>query len=120
MPAWLSLISDALFVGELLFLLWVFKVNSFASRTIEVEAGQRVISRGAYALVRHRMYLCTAVMSLTIPLGPGSYVAWPAFALLIPIYVDRLLNEEKFLLKELPGYPEYCTRIRFRLVPYVW
>ena len=119
-PAWLSLFSDGLIVCGLLMIFWTLKVNSFASRTIEVDAGQCVISTGPYALVRHPMYSGSALLCLCLPLALGSYIAWPAFALLIGIYVLRLLNEETFLRKELPGYSEYCTRTRFRLVPYVW
>jgi protein-S-isoprenylcysteine O-methyltransferase Ste14 len=47
-------------------------------------------------------------------------VALPVFALNLPLYVFRLLNEEKLLRKELPGYSEYCLRTRFRLIPFVW
>jgi len=119
-PTWLSLVSDGLVLCGLLTVFWVLKVNSFASRTIEVEAGQRVISTGPYALVRHPLYSGSVLMWLSLPVALGSYVAWPAFALLIPFYVARLLNEEKFLRKELPGYSEYCLRTRYRLVPYVW
>ena len=60
------------------------------------------------------------MMFLSTPLALGSYVAWPAFALLAPFYVIRLLSEERFLKKELPGYAEYCARTRFRLMPGVW
>ncbi|HVP47319.1 MAG TPA: isoprenylcysteine carboxylmethyltransferase family protein [Bryobacteraceae bacterium] len=119
-PPWLSLISDALILAGLLLVFWVLRVNSYASRTIEVEAGQKVISSGPYALVRHPMYLGSIVMWLFVPLALGSYVAWPAFALWTPFYVYRLLNEEKFLRQELPGYAEYCLRTHFRLIPYVW
>jgi len=70
--------------------------------------------------VRHPLYSASLVMWLAAPLALGSYVTLPAFALLIPFYVVRLLNEEKFLRRELPGYGEYCLRTRSRLVPYVW
>ena len=119
-PVWLSVIAEVLVVCGLLLVFWVLKVNRFASRTIEVESGQRVVSSGPYALVRHPMYSGSLLMWLSVPLALGSYVAWPAFALLIPFYVYRLLNEEKFLRKELPGYSEYCLRTPFRLVPHVW
>jgi protein-S-isoprenylcysteine O-methyltransferase Ste14 len=47
--------------------------------------------------------------------------AWPVFALRIRwFYVFRLLNEEKVLRPAGPGYSEYCLRIPFRLVPFVW
>jgi len=95
-------------------MLWVMKVNSFASRTIQVEAGQRLISRGPYRIVRHPMYLGSVVMWLATPLTLGSCFAWLAFALLVPFYVFRLPNEEKVLQRELPGYSEYCNATRFR------
>lgn len=119
-PLWLTLIAQVLILGALLLVFWVLKVNSFASRTIQVEAGQSVISSGPYSMVRHPMYSGSVVMWLSIPLALGSYVAWPAFALLIPLYVFRLLNEEKVLRQELSGYSEYCLRTRYRLVPFVW
>jgi protein-S-isoprenylcysteine O-methyltransferase Ste14 len=66
------------------------------------------------------MYLGAGVMFLFSPLALGSYFALPAVAPIIPILVFRLLNEEKVLCQELPGYPEYCLRTRFRLVPLLW
>jgi len=119
-PPPLSLTADALVLAGYLLVFWTLKVNSFASRTIEVEAGQQVISSGPYALVRHPLYSGSLLMCLCVPLALGSYVTWPAFALLVPFYLYRLLHEEKFLRHELPGYSEYCLRTRFRLVPYVW
>ena len=119
-PGWLSLVSDLVLAAGLALIFWVTKVNSFASRTIQVEAGQPVISNGPYALMRHPMYSGSILLWISMPLALGSYVAWPAFALLVPFYVLRLLHEEKFLDKELPGYREYCLRTRFRLVPHVW
>jgi protein-S-isoprenylcysteine O-methyltransferase Ste14 len=119
-PLWLTLLSQALVPGGLLFVVWVMKVNSFASRTIQVEPGQKVISTGPYRMIRHPMYLGSLVMWLSAPLALGSYFAWPAFALLIPFYVFRLLNEEKVLRQELPGYSEYCQRTRYHLIPFLW
>src|SRR5208283_5466175 len=83
-PLWLLLLSQVLVLGGFLFVVWVMKVNSFAARTIQVEAGQRVISTGPYRVVRHPMYLGILVMWLSTPLALGSYFAWPAFALFIP------------------------------------
>lgn len=66
---------------------WVMSVNRFASRTIQVEPGQPVISGGPYHLVRHPIYSSSLLMWLAIPIALGSYVALPAFALLIPFYI---------------------------------
>jgi len=120
LPLWLTILSQAFVLGGCLMIFWVLKANSFAAATIRVEPGQRVISSGPYRIVRHPMYLGAGVMFLFAPLALGSYFALPVFALFIPIIVFRLLNEEKVLRQELPGYPEYCLRTRFRLVPLVW
>jgi len=119
-PLWLTLLSLAVFFGCYPWFFWVVKVNRFASRIIQVEAGQTVIATGPYRVIRHPMYLGVVVMWLFAPLALGSFVALPAFALLIPVIVFRLLNEEKILRRDLPGYAEYCQRTRYRLVPFVW
>ena len=119
-PLWLELLSQALLLGALLFVVWVLKVNSFAASTIQVESGQKVISTGPYAIVRHPMYLGAVVMMLCTPLALGSYVALPVFVLTIPFYIFRLLNEEKVLRQELPGYSEYCLHTRYHLIPFLW
>ena len=119
-PPWLTVVSLAVVLGCWLLMIWVISVNRFASSIIQIEAGQAVVSTGPYRLVRHPMYFVAIVMYLFIPLALGSYFALPAFAVLIPLLVLRLLNEEKVLGRELPGYAEYCLSTRFRLVPFVW
>jgi len=119
-PLWVAVLSQAVVLGGYVMTLWVMKANTFAASTIQVEPGQRVISTGPYRFVRHPMYLGICVMFLFAPLALGSYFALPVFALLIPIIVFRLLNEEKVLRQELPGYSEYCLHTRFRLVPLLW
>jgi protein-S-isoprenylcysteine O-methyltransferase Ste14 len=119
-PLWLTVLSLAVVLGCYLLIIWVISVNRFAASVIQVEAGQAVVSTGPYRVVRHPMYLVASVMFLFLPLALGSYFALPAFAVLIPLLVLRLLNEEKVLGRELPGYAEYCLRTRFRLIPLVW
>jgi protein-S-isoprenylcysteine O-methyltransferase Ste14 len=119
-PVWLTLLSLAMVAGGFLFVFWVAAVNSYAGRTIQVDAGQTVISTGPYAWVRHPMYTGSVVLWMFTPLALGSWVALPVFALMIPFYVLRLLNEEKVLLAELPGYDQYCHQTRSHLIPFVW
>lgn len=119
-PAWLSVVSAGMVVCGFLFVFWVLKTNSYAGRTIQVDAGQTVISTGPYAWVRHPMYTGSVVLWMFTPLAMGSWVALPAFAWLIPFYAIRLLNEEKMLRAELKGYPEYCLKTRYHLIPFVW
>jgi len=119
-PLWLVLAGQAPALAGYGLAFWVMRVNSFASRTIQVEAGQKVVSTGPYAVVRHPMYAGIVVMFVATPLALGSYVALPAFVLMIPLFAYRMINEEKVLRRDLPGYVEYCQRTRFRLVPGVW
>lgn len=119
-PVWLTILAQFFVLCGYGMIFWVMKANSFAASTIQVEPGQQVISDGPYRVIRHPMYLGMSVMLFFTPLALGSYVAWAAAALVIPIIVFRLLNEEKVLRQELPGYPEYCLRTRFRLVPRLW
>lgn len=116
----LSLIGDASVALGLIFVFLVFRENSFASATIQVADEQKVISTGPYSLVRHPMYLGAIVFLFATPIALGSWVALPFPLPLILVIVLRLLDEEKFLAKTLPGYPEYQSQVRHHLVPGVW
>ncbi|MEW6722939.1 MAG: isoprenylcysteine carboxylmethyltransferase family protein [Candidatus Micrarchaeota archaeon] len=119
-PAEISIAADVIvFVGYALIFL-VFKENSYAGRTIEVEKGQKVISSGPYSVVRHPMYLGVLAIYLATPLALGSYAALPPCALTIPLLVLRILNEEEVLRRDLAGYAEYCKKTKYRLIPLVW
>jgi protein-S-isoprenylcysteine O-methyltransferase Ste14 len=119
-PVWLMICSGAIALAGYLMTYWVMSANSYASRIIQVEKDQRVISIGPYRIVRHPMYLGAIISILFTPLALGSYWAVPVFALIIPVIILRILNEEKILRQELAGYSEYCQSTRFRLIPLVW
>jgi len=119
-PFSLTVLSQLLVCTGYLITLWVMKENSFASRTVQIEEGQRVISTGPYRLVRHPMYFGAVLMLLFTALALGSWWALPGFLLVIPLIVLRLLNEEKLLCRDLPGYSDYCLRTRSRLLPLLW
>ena len=112
--------GDVLVALGFLVVFFVYKVNTFTSATIEVAPGQRVISTGPYAFVRHPMYAGALVMLFATPIALGS---WWGILMAIPmtlVIVLRLLDEEKFLLRSLPGYAEYCIKVRFHLAPHIW
>lgn len=114
------IVGDVLVALGFLGVFFVYKENSFTSATIEMAPGQRVISTGPYATVRHPMYAGALMLLLGTPLALGS---WWGILMFIPmtfVIVLRLLNEEKFLQDGLPGYTEYCQKVRFRLAPYIW
>ncbi len=120
MPLWLML--PALLLVPLCYYIFfmVMKTNPFAASIIQVEAGQTIADTGPYHLVRHPLYAASTILWFAMPLALGSLVALPAFILLVPLFILRLLNEEKILRRDLPGYAEYCQRTRHRLIPFVW
>ena len=119
-PLWIVLAGDLLVVLGFYIVFRVFCVNTFTSATIEVNEQQTVISIGPYASVRHPMYSGALVMLLGTPLALASWWGLIAFVIMIAVIVIRLLDEEKLLLANLPGYAEYVARVRYRLMPYVW
>lgn len=119
-PPMVALAADGFVVVALLFAGWVMQINAYAGRRIEVEAHQPLITRGPYSLIRHPLYAASVVLWLATPVALGSWMALPIFLLATPFYVLRLLNEERYLKRDLPGYSAYCKRTPFRLIPFVW
>ena len=119
-PWWLTVLALPGFAGCYCLFIPVFKANRFAASVIQTEAGQTVADQGPYRLVRHPMYAVSLAVWFWLPLALGSFIALPVAALLAPMIVLRLLNEEKLLQRDLPGYNEYCRRTPHRLIPFVW
>ncbi len=119
-PAYVSMAGDVLVALGLLVQLLVFRENSYGGSTIETVAGQKVISTGPYALVRHPMYVGVLIMITGIPLALDAWWGLGIIALAAPGLIWRIIDEEKFLKKDLAGYVEYTHRVRYRLVPYLW
>ncbi|VVB66716.1 Phospholipid methyltransferase [Candidatus Gugararchaeum adminiculabundum] len=119
-PPEISIAADVfIFLGYMLIFL-TFKENSYASRIIQVEKNQKVISTGPYAIVRHPMYVGALAMWVLSPIALGSLIAFILFLPVIAIIILRIFNEEDLLRKQLPGYNEYCQKVRYRLIPFVW
>jgi protein-S-isoprenylcysteine O-methyltransferase Ste14 len=119
-PAFVSIVGNVLVVLGLFIDLLVFRENSFGGSTIETVEGQNVISTGPYALVRHPMYVGVLVMVIGVPLALGSWWGLAIIALVVPVLMWRILDEERLLKQELWGYAEYTQKVHYRLVPYLW
>ena len=123
---WLPMPSWSVWAGSIVFLLSyllyaeVPRENAYLSRTIEVQEGQKVVDTGLYGIVRHPMYAVTLILFLSMPFVLGSLPSFAVLLLYIPIIVKRIRNEEQVLLEGLEGYAEYCRRVRWRLIPFLW
>ncbi|MDD5569662.1 MAG: isoprenylcysteine carboxylmethyltransferase family protein [Bacteroidales bacterium] len=119
-PIFLVVIANIIVFLSYFFVFLVFKENSYASRVVEVEKNQKIISTGPYAIVRHPMYTGMTFLFLFTPIALGSYWALTMFVFLPIVFIFRILNEENVLRKDLSGYIEYCQKTRYRLIPYIW
>jgi len=116
-PAPVSLLGDALIALAFLAIFFVVRENSYAASTIQIAEGQKVISTGPYAVVRHPMYAGALLLMIGMPLALGSWWGLLGAFLFVPVLIWRLLDEEKFLTQNLPGYLEYKAKVGWRLIP---
>ena len=119
-PPWLVVLASLLFLVGYGTYAEVMRENAYLSRTVEVQQGQKVISTGLYGVVRHPMYSATLLLFLTMPLVLGSWYALVPMAVYPMIITVRLLDEEKLLTQELPGYEAYKQKVKYRLLPFIW
>ena len=120
LPDWAVWLSAAVFLACNLLYAEVLKENTYLSRTIEVQDNQKVIDTGLYGIVRHPMYTATTLLFLAMPLVLASPISFAIMLLYIPLIVIRIKNEEKVLEEGLEGYKEYTTRVKYRVIPFIW
>jgi protein-S-isoprenylcysteine O-methyltransferase Ste14 len=119
-PVGVVIASDVLVALGFYFIFLVYRENTFTSATIEVAENQTVVSTGPYAIVRHPMYASASLYLFGTPLALASYWGLLVIAAIIPFLIWRLVDEERFLSTNLPGYSEYQEKVRYRLVPFLW
>ena len=120
LPDWVSYEAAGLLLLSYLLYAEVLRENPWLSRTVEVQAHQTVVDTGLYGIVRHPMYSATLLLFLSMPLILGSLWSFAVFLAYPAIIAKRILGEEALLKQELAGYADYCRRVRWRLVPFIW
>ena len=120
LPAWAVWAAAGLFLVCYLLYAEVLRENTYLSRTIEVQENQKVIDTGLYGVVRHPMYMATTVLFLAMPLVLASPISFAIMLLYIPLIARRIKNEEQVLEAGLPGYKEYKTRVKYKVLPLIW
>jgi protein-S-isoprenylcysteine O-methyltransferase Ste14 len=119
-PTSICLVGDVLVAAGLGVVAMVIVQNSYAAATVQVQAGQTVVSTGLYGLVRHPMYTGNVIMMAGIPPALGSY--WGLVFVLsgLMVLASRIHDEEKLLQEGLSGYRDYTRQVRYRLAPGIW
>ena len=120
LPLWISFAASVIFlIGYALFA-EVLRENTYLARTVSVQENQKVIDTGLYGVVRHPMYMSTLILFLAMPLVLGSMISFIIMLAYFPIIAKRIRNEELVLEEGLEGYKEYKTRVRYKVIPFVW
>ena len=120
LPRYVSVIASVVFLTAYALYAEVLRENTFLSRTIEVQENQTVVDTGLYGIVRHPMYAVTLLLFSAMPLVLGSLISFVIFMAYPFLIAKRIKNEEALLERELAGYKEYKTKVRYRLIPFIW
>ena len=120
LPKTVSIIAAAVFLFSYVLYAQVMRENAYLSRTVKVEENQKVVDTGLYAVVRHPMYSATVLMFLAMPLVLGSPISFIIMLGYIPVIAKRIRNEEEVLTNGLDGYKEYKTRVKHKVLPFIW
>lgn len=119
-PLWLVIAASVILLISYALYAEVMRENAYLSRTVRVSEGQKVVDTGLYSIIRHPMYTATILMFLSIPMVLGSWWSLLCFSPYPVVIIARILNEEKLLTCDLQGYAEYKTRVKYRLIPFIW
>ncbi|MGI6171126.1 MAG: methyltransferase family protein [Butyricicoccus sp.] len=120
LPRWVSIAAAVVFLIAYALYVEVLRENTYLSRTVEIQENQKVIDTGLYGIVRHPLYSVTLLLFLSIPLVLGSPISLVVFLFYPILIAKRIRNEEQVLEDGLAGYSEYKTRVKYRMIPFLW
>ena len=120
LPRWVSIAAAVVFLIAYALYVEVLRENAYLSRTVEIQENQKVIDTGLYGIVRHPLYSVTLLLFLSIPLVLGSLISLMVFLFYPFLIAKRIRNEEQVLESGLEGYTEYKTRVKYRIIPFIW
>lgn len=119
-PDWAVWVAAGMFSCSYVLYAEVLRENTYLSRTIEVQKGQKVIDTGLYGIVRHPMYMATIILFLSMQLVLASPISFFIMLGYIPVIAKRINNEEHVLEEGLDGYKEYKEKVKNKIIPGIW
>lgn len=120
LPKWAAKSGAVIFLAAYVMYAEVLRENTYLSRTVEVQENQKVIDTGLYGVMRHPMYCATLFLFLSMGIVLGSPISFAILLAYIPIIAKRIRNEEQVLEEGLEGYREYKTRVKYKVIPFIW
>ncbi|MHC4206072.1 MAG: methyltransferase family protein [Planctomycetota bacterium] len=110
------------FAFGLAFSAWAMVTNKFFVKFVQIQTDREhtVITNGPYAYVRHPGYAGSLLSFISLPVALGSLWALLPASLGLSLWVVRTYLEDRTLHKELDGYSQYASRVRWRLIPGIW
>lgn len=120
LPNWAVVIGSVVLLVSYAIYIEVMRENTYLSRTVEIQENQKVIDTGLYGIVRHPMYMATTFLYLSFPVVLGSLIAFVIFLPFPFVLAKRIKNEEEVLENGLEGYKEYKTKVKYKMIPFIW
>lgn len=121
-PLWIQTAAFILMAATYPIFTWAMVSNRFFSTIVRIakDRGHTVQTGGPYRYIRHPGYFSLLCGYITIPIALGSpWACIPAALLVVNLFIRTAL-EDRTLQKELDGYKDYTSHVRFRLIPGVW
>jgi len=121
-PALLALPALIVTILVCMFVHGAMIVNKHAETGMRIQEDRhhQVVSSGPYRFFRHPFYISVIVTQLVWPLVVGSLFAYVPALAIVALFVRRTAREDPTLRTELPGYAQYASRVRYRLLPGIW
>jgi protein-S-isoprenylcysteine O-methyltransferase Ste14 len=121
-PLPVRLIALLAFAFGLAFSVWAMLANKFFTKFVKIQSDREhtVITNGPYAYVRHPGYAGSLLAFISLPVALGSLLALLPATVGLSLWVARTYLEDRTLHKELNGYTQYASHVRWRLIPGIW
>ncbi|MHB1318813.1 MAG: methyltransferase family protein [Anaerolineae bacterium] len=94
-------------------------LNKELGKRVDTWAGLRIVETGPYKWMRHPAYLASMLIVIGLPLVMNAYFSLILSAVLVYLFLQRLILEERVLSQRLPAYAEYMQHTH-RLIPGIW
>lgn len=121
-PPWARFSGALIFVLGYAIVVWAMYSNPFFSQVVRIqsERGHTAVSSGPYRFIRHPGYLGMLLSLFGAAFLLDSPWGLVCFAVYLALVITRTVLEDRTLRAELPGYAEYASRTKYRLIPGIW